>query len=1093
MRRSANAEDSVGGTRNADQDNATLSKKLKIGQEDLSLFKPGSIVRLHLENFVTYALGDFFLSPALNMVIGPNGSGKSSFVCGVCLGLAGKPEYIGRSKRVDDFIKNGENTSTIETTLMLGPEECFQEFANENHTAKITRIIERNVKKSRYLINGKEVNETNVKWLVSKLNIQLDNLCQFLSQERVQDFSKLKSDKLLVETIRSVDVSMLNNLEDLKALQTEELNCAKELQIKEIRQSELSANREKLESSVRTLEIFRQKKRDLAIHEKLLPYAKVKDHKLRIQDHKNVCETSKRQLKSLLSDKKPFGNALDRVKNECKHKLNKKLKLEEKFRKKKEAYNQYVERLNNYQNEIALKKNDIEHYKGRTDKIRKDIKRKTQELHEKEELLASLSEPDETEVNNLFDQRKALQQSIADFRDKIRDLESANESLQYKLASQRDSLASKAQGLKSDDKINVLEGRGDGLKDIRGAVQYIRSQPKMSGLVLEPPIMLVSSKQPELAKYIWTCVGFANSVALTMVDANAYDRFNDEILYNFGVNLRQLTGQQLRSPHSLAELRSMGFEGYISDLLTGDARVSEMMCQVSGLHLIPFTRKHLSAEQQEFLAAPNAKGDVKFRKVIAGNRVLEFKRSNYGDKQISYISYLVKETNFYQSKLISDEHKERILEQIRAIENEIKRCDEDTNRNKKSIGELKEQVHTLKNEDESLKHRANQFHSQKNTFTKTKQLIETVGRTLKSLERESLKDVAPKIKDCQEGIVEIIARKTSCMREITEYMRSLQDLQDEIVAATVSYIEAFNSERSMNDVVEFFNEKERHLRAEYDDAKRNYASMKETPEYQSWLAAIRQYSNAEKQQLAALAEEYQAEENFNLAFVLQVIDRLHSEIAMVNEDESALEILRQTESELASLNNTIPQMRTNLQNLRSQMQTNRSLLEPFLDSTVKKISGNFSELFKNVGSAGAVQLEKPALYSEWEMNIMVKFRDNSSLKKLEFHTQSGGEKAVSTVLYMVALQEFTSAPFRIVDEINQGMDTTNERIVHKAIVQNACAENTSQYILITPKLLTDLYYHENVRIHCVMAGPWMPNPSAEPEKAQLGRTSAYLI
>ena len=50
---------------------------------------------------------------------------------------------------------------------------------------------------------------------------------------------------------------------------------------------------------------------------------------------------------------------------------------------------------------------------------------------------------------------------------------------------------------------------------------------------------------------------------------------------------------------------------------------------------------------------------------------------------------------------------------------------------------------------------------------------------------------------------------------------------------------------------------------------------------------------------------------------------------------------------------------------------------------------------------------------------MVKFRDNESLRELTSHYQSGGEKSVATVLYMMALQELTQCPFRCVDEINQ--------------------------------------------------------------------------
>ena len=40
-------------------------------------------------------------------------------------------------------------------------------------------------------------------------------------------------------------------------------------------------------------------------------------------------------------------------------------------------------------------------------------------------------------------------------------------------------------------------------------------------------------------------------------------------------------------------------------------------------------------------------------------------------------------------------------------------------------------------------------------------------------------------------------------------------------------------------------------------------------------------------------------------------------------------------------------------------------------------------------------------------------------KALTSATQSGGEKAVTTALYMMALQDMTKVPFRVVDEINQ--------------------------------------------------------------------------
>ena len=52
--------------------------------------------------------------------------------------------------------------------------------------------------------------------------------------------------------------------------------------------------------------------------------------------------------------------------------------------------------------------------------------------------------------------------------------------------------------------------------------------------------------------------------------------------------------------------------------------------------------------------------------------------------------------------------------------------------------------------------------------------------------------------------------------------------------------------------------------------------------------------------------------------------------------------------------------------------------------------------------------------------LQVRFRVGHELQDLSKGTQSGGEKSVTTAVYMMALQELTQVPFRCVDEINQG-------------------------------------------------------------------------
>ena len=109
-------------------------------------------------------------------------------------------------------------------------------------------------------------------------------------------------------------------------------------------------------------------------------------------------------------------------------------------------------------------------------------------------------------------------------------------------------------------------------------------------------------------------------------------------------------------------------------------------------------------------------------------------------------------------------------------------------------------------------------------------------------------------------------------------------------------------------------------------------------------------------------------------------------------------------------------------------------------------------------------------FKEWGIQIRVKFRAKSDLQVLSAQVHSGGERSVSTIMYLMAMQDLMVSPFRCVDEINQGLDERNERLVFSRIVNNSTIppvdksspfNHCGQYFLITPKLLPNLTQMEN--------------------------------
>ncbi|KAH6912408.1 hypothetical protein BKA70DRAFT_1421971 [Coprinopsis sp. MPI-PUGE-AT-0042] len=142
---------------------------------------------------------------------------------------------------------------------------------------------------------------------------------------------------------------------------------------------------------------------------------------------------------------------------------------------------------------------------------------------------------------------------------------------------------------------------------------------------------------------------------------------------------------------------------------------------------------------------------------------------------------------------------------------------------------------------------------------------------------------------------------------------------------------------------------------------------------------------------------------------------------------------------------------------------------PALQKLVDSIGSRFSHSFEGIGCAGEIRIKEEEDYAKWAIEIYVKFRDTEKLQLLTGQRQSGGERSLTTILYLMSLTEEARAPFSL------GMDQRAERVVHNSMVRVTCKEDSAQYFLITPKLLTDLKYDARMKILCVNNGEWLPD------------------
>lgn len=110
-----------------------------------------------------------------------------------------------------EFVKNGCREATIEIELAGGN--------LHRRNPVIRRIIKHEGNKSTFTINGNPSTKNEVLTLARKFSIQIDNLCQFLPQDKVSEFAALSPVELLHSTQRAAaGPEMIEWHENLKSL-----------------------------------------------------------------------------------------------------------------------------------------------------------------------------------------------------------------------------------------------------------------------------------------------------------------------------------------------------------------------------------------------------------------------------------------------------------------------------------------------------------------------------------------------------------------------------------------------------------------------------------------------------------------------------------------------------------------------------------------------------------------------------------------------------------------------------------------------------------------------------------------------------------
>ncbi|WEJ92816.1 Structural maintenance of chromosomes protein 5 [Yamadazyma tenuis] len=1025
-------------------------------------------MKVTVTNFTTYSYAEFSLSPTLNMIIGPNGTGKSTLVSAICLGLGGKPELIKRPS-LKDMIKSGENRAEVTITMMGNGGRSF--------------VIERSfdAKSSEWKVDNKKVAERFVQTKVKELNIQLDNLCHFLPQERVAEFAGLSPEKLLLETQRTLKNGDLHVMhESLIALEKDRDAAAEDLKNIVDNVDKLTSEREILQEEVERLNQFNDKATDLKYHELLLPYAISNDDKEKKRMLKKQRDDAKAKLNAFDNNADPLHKEVTlclRKVDDLKAQI---FELRSEIDQSKEQYKRESSTVQKITSSIQEMKEELQRTKIGKETIRKELEllnSDVQDLRTKYNELGELDALTE-ERDEFYKLRRDKNSTVTEtmgrleaIRDNIESQEREVSRLGFKIKEQEAVLNTK-------DKLSMLNPSSNGsnnplLSNAYHIHQELRKRPELKQYYFESPVVTCDVTEKSVAPVIEKIINPSTLMSLTFTSEDAYNKIPNILFKNFNSPTRIIVEQASEPQIAKSQISGFGFQCYLSDFLVGPSEVINMINSNSKLNWIPYAPE-LSQDQVARLLNPDSNGRIPFMRFAVGNQLITVHKSKYGAKQFVSVTETVTRSKFFgKENVVPGEVKKQTQLAIESLKSQqVIAQDAKMNheaekeqllplvqQNKNAFADIDKQYREVK-EQIQRKSRI------KEKIERTDDLIKRKTRELSSSESSKLNKYRKRILNLNVELATGSASKQAAAVDITSKSVELNNL----------VLERFQHETrasSIKALVEEIDQYKEELVKLYEEANANYRNIRESDASKKIKEQKKHYTEKEERDLAKLAEKYLETNSLNQIYVKNKIQLIRDELSVLTAaaDRNCINRLKEVEAKLEEYENTLPRYEKAKLDLDARIEKIQSEWEPELTKLVFRISLSFKKKFVAVASDGEVRLKKQEKFKDWRLEILVKFRQESELKILDRQSQSGGERAVSTIFFVMALQGLTQAPVRIVDEINQGMDPTNEKQAHKFLVHTASKASDSQYFLVTPKLLTGLYYHPSMKIHCIFTGP----------------------
>lgn len=1021
-------------------------------------FKNGNILSLTVTNFQTFKKQKFTFGPALNLIAAPNGSGKSSIANSIAFLFNGTPKTIGKSKVITEFIRFENKEAEIEG-------EIFYMEKIYNLKRKIT------FHGSTYFINNSIVSKTDYHKFLDTLNINVNNLCNFLPQERVVEFCRMSPSELLEEFLKSTDVDMTR----LKQLYEDMSSISNKLESIE-KQKEIAQNNYNILKN--NMEAFKERENN---EEKLkkLSFIKVQ---MEYENLKKLYNNVKQEIMIINSRREEILNKEIEIKNEIKIKeeneefqkynsncqilKSQNLKISEisNLIKKRNHENELLKLdMDNKNKKIEEKRIDLEKRKAELslykEKLEKSKIEKEQEInifikkvdsiYNNPELSEFLTQKNFNIPQNITrsDQLEQIIPSTRIFEEKIQNLE-------YQIAQMRvdsEKIQKEYEELQIQQKSYLEFGhqRMEMLKNYSKqtyeGVKWLRENKHMfKEEILEPCYLHINIKK-EYSDIVETFLSYQGLTTFIVKNDEDFKKFTLEVKdkLDLGVNVATMS-KFISERFSDEDLKYFNFDGVVSDFIECRQEYKDFLNSIGWLNCVPVSKNEIFYYEHG-VKKPAYEEDVfkKFsslKRITINGRYSEIKRNKYGIDFIINTNRISSKETFSFPKV-----------DLNYINSQLSYLNNQREQNKIKMEKILETRIELQKKKNFIKNECN--------MEKVSKLIYFYNTNLSNISHIEQEISKFDVSSFENAIFKIKEEISKNENYLYKFINQLEDLLDFENLPNFDFekfndlkldLENLNKSLILNNLQK---EQDTSNLNFYESLKRNHKIKLE--ELKDKIKLMKSYDISELVDLPKVMMEIEAE-----------ISKIQTKLDLSSKNNQLLNDYKDKEKQLNDIEKYIDDINNNKNNIVKRYEEEKEKISAQIYNHLAPVNQVFKDLFRKFNFEGQISLDTSN--EDWELKVLVKFRQNEELQKLSASRQSGGEKSLTTILFLLALQQCEEAPFRLVDEINQGMDSYNEKKVFEILKEMS---NNSQFFIITPKLVDDLVFSENTNAIIVYGGP----------------------